>query len=718
MQRHGRYLIIAFLFLILISINTKVFWGSSGQIFHGQYNGVVKARVVAVLNTHLNHFIRFVVIVTAVANRRLLQKKILLQWYYPTQTVQVGQYWQLNVRLKEATGLHNDGLFDYQHWLEQRHFIATGYVNNKLAQLNQLLGSVRKSWVERQRDRMIHFINGSLKLPVVASVFRALAVGDRSGLSKSDWQVFQRTGTSHLIAISGLHVGLIFSVIFLLVSYSLKYMPKVQLIVPGKQVSLLGAFLGTWFYVVLSGCSVTAVRALLMLACIVVSNCMFRATALGRRLLIAFIVIVLSHVQALRTSSVWLSCIAVGTLVLCFHGRLSLPRKSMSWLKVQWFVTLGLLPITLYIFHQVSMVSFVVNMIAIPWVGCLVLPIVLLGTTIALVHAGWLSKIILIVAGWCFYPLWLLMRQVAAWPLAAWHYSLISPVIFGWLSVSVLLLLLPKQVPGKYFGFAGFMPLFLFHHQTPRHGELWMHMFDVGQGLSILFETTHHTLLYDAGPKYANGFDAGKRIIYPTLQIKGVSKLDRMIISHGDNDHSGGALFLSQHMMIDQVYTSDPTLVHQLHASLCSAGLDWEWDGIRFVFLSPVKGAPYLDNDSSCVLQISNGRFSVLVPGDISHQIEEMLVKKYAHQLLSRVLVVPHHGSKTASSWHFLQFVHPVLALISLGRYNRYHFPASVVLNRYRRIGAKVIRTDQAGAVSIRISNMGKIAPIKKWLSL
>jgi competence protein ComEC len=260
-------------------------------------------------------------------------------------------------------------------------------------------------------------------------------------------------------------------------------------------------------------------------------------------------------------------------------------------------------------------------------------------------------------------------------------------------------------MPARWLGFIWICPLFFWQIQGPKYGDIWLHLLDVGQGLASVVRTQHHVIIYDTGPRLSSSFDAGKLVLLPFLQTIGVQKINLMVISHGDNDHSGGAMIILKQLQVDKVLTSIPKKFLPRKVSLCEEKSSWQWDGVKFEILYPPMNQYYIGNNSSCVLKISNGLQSILLVGDIEKTGENYLIQDASKDLLSTVLVVPHHGSKTSSSIEFLNHVQPVYALFPTGYHNHFKFPHKIVLERYQRLKSKIYDTARDGAITLKLSH-------------
>jgi competence protein ComEC len=374
--------------------------------------------------------------------------------------------------------------------------------------------------------------------------------------------------------------------------------------------------------------------------------------------------------------------------------------------RTQYAVTIGLVPLTMLLFGQVSLVSPLANALAIPLVSFVVTPLALAGSILPAPLSIW----VLGFAHDCVAWLAQAMAWLAALPAAVWSAPLPGWWIFAAALAGTVWLLAPRGWPLRWLGLAGWLPLLLNAPASPRAGEMWVTAFDVGQGTALLIETPSRRLLYDTGPVYSPDSDGGSRVILPYLKARGIDSLDGMIVSHSDTDHSGGALSLLDEIRIGWVSTSmaeDSRIVRAaaVHRR-CQAGQAWEWDGMRFEMLHPTLASydnPHLKpNSRSCTLKISRGAEAILLPGDIERNDEAELLDAQGERLRATVLVAPHHGSGTSSTRGFLEAVDPQLALFQVGYRNRYKHPKREVYERYGELGIRRLRSDESGAVSLR----------------
>lgn len=625
-----------------------------------------------------------------------LNIKTRLSWYGKHPALNVGEKWRLHIRLKPVHGFKNPGGFDYKVWLQQQGIAATGYVRQKAAN-KKLLSAQQASWLYF-RQVIQNKIQNQIKSPEIASILAALSVGSRALMQSQTWQVFQRTGTSHLIAISGLHVGLIAAIAYFLFFKLFGLVPRLYLYVPGQRIAAALSIAVIVCYGFLAGFSYPTQRAVIMIGVVMLFTCFDLLSTLMQRIVFSFFIITLIHPLALTSASFWLSFAAVAWIA--FAACQQPCNKFKQWLWLQFVIFLGLMPLTLYFFQKLSLVMFVSNAIAIPWVSFIIVPLCFFACFISL-FSNTLSILVFKFAALCLKPLWWYLTWLSHWSWASW----LHPIAFTTLIATVfavIILLLPLKLQWRSLGLIAALPLFLPLILRPKIGEASLTVLDVGQGLSAVIETAQHNLLFDAGPRSALGFDAGEVVVLPYLRHQHINHLHKIIISHGDNDHIGGVWAVKKHYPKTRVLTSVPYRFYDGLAQHCQAGQHWQWDGVNFEILYPPVQRHYEGNNSSCVLRVSTRHQSVLLTGDIEKAAEKLLVTQ--HIKAATVLVVPHHGSKTSSSGAFLAKVHPKIAVISSGFLNRFHFPSKQVLQRYQAIGSKILNTADVGYVHLHLN--------------
>ncbi|MFZ5522746.1 MAG: DNA internalization-related competence protein ComEC/Rec2 [Pseudomonadota bacterium] len=625
--------------------------------------------------------------------------------------LKAGQRWRLALRLKQPHGSSNPHGFDFEAWALENNFRAVGYVHNKGDNilLDALAGGLSnriESWREAVRDKF----NATLAGAPYLGVLTALAIGDQSSIPSAQWQVFTRTGVNHLMSISGLHITMLASLGFALTYWMWRHSVRLVLLLPARKAAALVALLAALSYAVLSGFAVPAQRTVYMVGAVAAALWLNRNFSLAQILCFALLGVLVPDPWAVISPGFWLSFGAVALIMYVSAYRLGQPHWLMQYANVQWAMTIGLIPLLLGLFQQVSLVSPFANAIAIPLVSLVVVPLALLSAVLPQDFSNWDAPLWLAhgVMGW--------MMELLEWlnnlPQAVWtqHAPPAWSVVAGMLGV--LWVLLPRGFPARWLGFLLMLPMFLNMPEPPAPSTLRLIIFDVGQGLAVAAQTRHHALLFDAGPDFSAEADSGKRILVPSLRAMGIAKLDGLILTHDDSDHTGGGASVMQAMPVGWVSSSLPD-AHQLlqqavNKRRCMDRQAWQWDGVSFEMLHP-DAASYTaenirDNNMGCVLRISIGDQHVLLTADIETDSERQLLKQHPDKLPAAMLVVPHHGSKTSSTKEFIAAVRPHYAVFTVGYRNRFSHPKQEVVQRYLDTGAQLLRTDADGAILVEIS--------------
>lgn len=641
----------------------------------------------------------------------VVPQRIMLSWYqgrrdeeqFERLPVRPGEQWRFTVRLKRPHGNANPGGFDYEAWLLERTIRATGYIRpNPPQRIKEMVWQPDYA-VERLR----YSVRASFArmLPEVsypwAGVLVALTIGDQKAINGELWATFNRTGTTHLMSISGLHVTMVAALFGWLVSFGWRRVPALALRLPAQKAGLLAACLAALGYALLAGFAVPAQRTLYMLLVAAAAMLSGRIVAPSRTLALALLVVLLVDPWAVLAAGFWLSFGAVGALLYVGSAQVGEGQgwraHVRSWGIAQWVATLASLPILLLVFQQFSLVSPLANALAIPVISFVVTPLALLGAVVpwwpifGLAHQvmAWLMDFLEWCATW---PVW----QVPAPPL--------------WLAVSagagVAFCLLPRGLPGRWLGAFLVVPVLFWATEKPADGEVWISVLDVGQGLASVLRTREHTLIYDPGPLYSAESDAGQRVVVPYLRFLGIDKVDMLMVTHRDTDHSGGTASVRAALAVGEVRSS----VAGLEGQRCLAGQRWVWDGVVFEVLHPTADAYSGDTKSnhlSCVLRVEAGDRRMLLTSDIEAPDEVELLKRYPGMLQADVLLMPHHGSKTSSTPAFLQAVGASEAIIPVGYRSRFGHPKAEVVARHEAMGSHIWRTDRDGAVQVFLGGQG-----------
>ena len=608
-----------------------------------------------------------------------------------------GERWRLPVRVRAPRGLRNPGGFDAERQVLAARITATGYVRDP-GQAVELAGP---RGLHAWRDRIAARI--SADVPGDASRYvRALALGDTRALADRDWELLRATGLTHLIAISGFHVGLVAGAFALLGSGLWRLLPALGHAFPRPQAAGLAALAGALGYAAVAGFALPTVRTVLMIAVAVGARLWRRPAGLGQSLGLAAIAIVAVDPLALLSAGFWLSFGGVAWLLWCLPRPGGRPLRD--FLAAQWVATLGLLPLTAILFGQASLAGPLANLVAIPWWSLVVVPLALVGTALEAMHAGWGGTAWRASAA-AFEWAWPLFERMGSSPLALWW--LPEP---PWFALPMALagafwLLLPRGLPGRPLALLLWLPLLWPDRNLPRPGEAELVMLDVGQGMALLVRTSRHAVLYDMGAAVEDGWDAGERAVIPALQALGVRRLDALVVSHADADHAGGLAAVRRRFPAPRLLAPEGSGIEG--ALACLGGSGWQQDGVRFRILHPPLHFPYLRNESSCVVRIETAHGAMLLPGDIGEAVEERLVGRMPAELAADVVVVPHHGSRHSSTPGFVSATGSGLALVSAGHGNRFGHPDPGVVARWQAGGADVLGTAGAGAIRVRLTEDG-----------
>ena len=670
--------------------------------------------------------------------------RILLSWYHGwdelgegelaeeryARAVRPGERWRFTVRLKRPHGNANPHGFDYEAWLLERGIRATGSIRAR-AEAVRLADFVTHPGyaVERLRDALRERFLVALPGAPYVGVLIALAVGDQRAIPNDQWQIFNRTGITHLVSISGLHVTMIAALVAALVSRLWRCSTRLLLRLPAQRAAVLAGWLAALIYALIAGFEVPAQRTLYMLS--VVAWCLWagRHYGVARTLLMALLVVLVLDPWAVLATGFWLSFGAVGVLFFVASGRGESAERAareasvlsegwrqrwsralLGWGLAQWAVTLGSVPLLLFFFQQFSLVSPLANALAIPLVSFVITPLALL------------------FALFPWPPLVHLAHALLAWMMDGLQWLAALPV---WLQPapplwSVLLallgvfwLLLPRGFPARWVGLVLLLPALFSPPPRPAAGEAWVEVLDVGQGLAVVVRTRQANLLYDTGPLYGPQANAGQRVVVPYLRALGVRELDVLVVSHRDKDHAGGTDAVRAALPVRRALSS----MTEPGFEPCIAGQSWAWDGVRFSLLHPdaaaYAGKPRSTNALSCVLRIeSQNGTSMLLTGDIEASNERALIARArggerrdaGSELRADVLLVPHHGGRGSSSVEFIAAVAPRHAVFSAGYRNAFGHPRTDILARYA--GSHHWRTDRDGALRIVLTDT---ASVRAW---
>lgn len=655
-----------------------------------------------------------------------------------------GQIWRLPVVLKKPRGLSNPHTFDYERWAYMQDLGANGHVLDK----NQakLLG-----WTWKNFKATVDFIRWNIREKIKRSlpsnsrylgVLIALVIGDQNAIHQADWEIFNATGIGHLIAISGMHITML-AVLGAWIGRRLWRKPTWIQRIPAPKIAVMTGFLTALIYTWIAGFQIPAQRTMVMVgvsALAVWSGRIVRGFDLWWW---AIFIVMAIHPWAVYTPGFWLSFGAVAIILFAMpteqnqqnhqknqylnipdvdHVYLQSIRESFAQAsRVQAVVTIALIPLTLFWFFQISLVSPLTNAFAIPVISWLVTPLAMLGAFIPNPIGSWFLRL----AHWILDYLLVMLSKMASWDWAV----LTAPKPNWWMFLiamaGVLICVRPGSIleswKSRSLGLILCLTLFFALPTGISRGDFQALAWDIGQGTAVLIRTKNHVLLYDTGPMSGASNDPGQRVILPYLRAQGIRKIDRLAISHKDADHIGGVGSLLHGIRIDEIRGSIPQS-HSLQSQFkaagikalpCQAGDKWHWDGVDFIVWHPSSEVTFEDhfhhgkpNEMSCVIEVRNTDYSFWLTGDVERYGEGEILERFEKEgsqnkigARKQIFMAPHHGSKTSSTHQFLEGINPDWAFAQTGYQNRYRHPSREVIARYESRGLKLLNTSDTGAL-------------------
>lgn len=686
-------------------------WEGRDVALHGRVSGLPESTP---------NGLRFILDVASVATPGAeLPGRVQIGWYArpgePPPNLAGGDCVSLVARLHRSHSNLNPGGFDYQAWLLERNIRATGSLVAPPVPAIGCEGGAG-ALLDRTRERIRAHLRASLDDAPYTGVVVALAVGDQDAIPAAQWTLFRQTGTSHLFSVSGLHITLFSALVLGLVRMVWRRVARLNLQVPAHRAGIALGLTAAAGYAALAGFGIPAQRTLFMLAGAAGVALLDRSPSPSRLLAAALAVVLLIDPWAALAPGFWLSFGAVAALLFAGMGADRTRPLWRIWIEAQWAVTLALTPLLLALFHEVSLVSPLANAVAIPLISLVAVPVGLLASVLPWAWPAELAHAVVA-------AVMRFLEALSGLPRPVFHGAGPSLPALSCALLGAGLLLLPRGFPARWLGWILFLPLFFPRLPAPQPGEAWLTVLDAGQGEAILVRTARRALLVDAGPRYASGEDAGGRVIGPALWHQGINRIDGLVLTHDDLDHTGGAASLIASHRPDWLLTSlaglPPdrlsetgrlVLGRALRPLACVAGQTWRWDGVKFRVLHPPRHQyahpGYADNDRSCVIRVDAAGGGALLAGDIE-RLSEMSLAERNMPLRAEVLVTPHHGSNSSSTPAFLEAVRPRLVIIPVGHRNRYGHPHPEVLARYRASGAGIARTDREGAVEVKFTREG-----------
>lgn len=642
--------------------------------------------------------------------------RVRLRWYDAPAAaagrLKAGSRWRLRVRLKRPHGYYNPGGFDYEAYLYREGVRATGYVRSAADNTRLDRPGRRSLQAVRQvlRDRLEASLDGA-RFP---GMLKALALGDRSAISEAQWQTLRRTGTSHLIAISGLHVGFAAAIGALLGLWAGRLATLINPAVAAPRVAALGGLCLALLYAAVSGFEVPAQRAFVMAAVFLLGVLCRRHVWNLRGLCLALAVVLLLNPAAVHDPGFWLSFSAVAVILAWLANRepAARRRRVVEAAALQCLLSLALVPLVAAFFGVASVVSAPANLLAVPVVMFGIVPPSL--ASVVLLAAG-LEAPARLCLDWADGVLALLWAVLSR--LGDLDHASVLLQLEVWQSLVLLgglLWALSAGSRARVWGIAALAVLLAPGPPGPAPGAFRVTVLDVGQGLSVVVETAHRTLVYDTGPRYPGGFSLADRVVAPYLRWRSTAGIDTLIVSHGDNDHRGGYEALRAAFPVGRVLSS--VAGELAGAEYCRSGQRWTWDGVTFEILHPRRENPPHHNNASCVLRIESPHGSALLTGDIESEAEAAVLRASGAALRSDILLVPHQGSRTSSTRGFLDRVAPRWAVVSAGYRNRYGHPHPEVVDRYRARDIPLFNTARSGAVIAAVTREG--IEVRGWREL
>ncbi len=651
-------------------------------------------------------------------------ERVLLTWYFNQKDsyppMEVGQRWQFLVKLKRPRALVNEGGFDYQRWLLSQNIGATGYIRQSA--LNKKIEPVSNYPVQQFRFRIKQWLSKAASGDSYGPLL-ALAIGDNSEITQAQWQLFRATGTGHLMAISGLHIGLV--AVFGLFLGRLLCTILAVLDRQWRFLSFVPGLMSCGFalaYSALAGFGLPTQRALVMVVLLNLALIFKRGHQPLRALALAALIVLLIDPLAGWDMGFWLSFGAVAVLLIYFLYRqgsfaftkngitTKLLSKPLLFVRAQGVVFIGLMLPLLMFNTPFSLLAPLANLIVIPVVSFLVVIPLLLGVLIQTVNQG-LANILVNFAASILQQCFSYLQSLQDAPIQLqWfpeggvtHWAVVCSVVIG-----MIVLLQAKGFPGRWLGWLLLIPaLFPAAAKPP---PLSVTVLDVGQGLAVLVQTPSHTVLYDTGAKFSDNFNIGEAVLLPYLRQQGIVRLDAMIISHGDNDHAGGAEAIMAALPIDRLIVGEHKPEFSNKAELCQSNQQWRWDEVEFRLIEPALNVHVRDNNNlSCILLVSYKNQHLLLPGDIEASVEKALIADQQLPSPIAVLLAPHHGSRTSSTQQFIQAIKPQTAIFSAAFGSRYGHPHPKVTKRYQDSGADLYNTASAGQIKLIWQESGGI---------
>ncbi len=630
-----------------------------------------------------------------------LPRTLLVHWYRDRPQLYAGEYWQLDLRLKPPWGRVNFQGADKERWLFARGIGGLASVRNghRLAQPAPFRFAANSI-----REKVLRCISLKVSDERQRGVIQALATADTSGLQANDRRILAATGTSHLLAISGLHIGLAAAGGMWVSRLALLFLPVSSMGALTLLLTVSGGLFTAGIYSALAGFGTSTVRSVLMLAAALLAVMMYRAIHPVRAWLLSLGAVLILDPFAPLGAGAWFSFLAVAGLLLMFVPRTGTPGAIKTLLMAQTAVILVLLPVSASWFYSFSPSGYLANLVAIPWVSLLVVPLVLSGLAVLPV-SDVLAGLLWAGAGLASS---VLFQFLEFFDHAQGQLSTLAPPTLLQAALAFIgacVLLLPRGIAARWMGIFLIVPLFFPPAPRTPTGVMEMEVLDVGQGTAVLLSSDGYSLLYDSGPGDGNGRDLVSGVIAPALARLGKEAPQQVVISHGDMDHAGGLASLRKRYPNADYFMNLPGQGE--YTPGCRTPRKWSWPNAGLAILHPSAGLPYLGNDSSCVISAGSGSNRILLSGDISSPVENRLMLNGLPP--HRVALVPHHGSTSSSSKPFIKKLQPEVAIATAGLGNRFGFPRDEISHRYQAQGTLFWTTGGCGALRLTLHPDGSM---------
>ena len=628
-----------------------------------------------------------------------LPRQIELTWYEPEWWPLPAERLRVEVKLRRPRGFANPGGSDYVARMLRERIGATGYVR-AASRSRRGARDVLAYPVLTARGEIARVIATTLGERPATGIVAGLSVGTQDALSPQQWRALARSGTTHLMAISGMHIGMVAGIVAWLGAVAQRWRQRRGALGAVRDAALAAGVAAAVCYAALAGWSVPTQRTALMILLFALVLRMRRRVGAWHGLAAAGAAILVVDPFSALAPGFWLSFGAVAAIIFATIGRFERRSALRDYARLQLAVSVGLLPPLIASFGGFSLVSIAVNLLAVPLYTLIIVPAVLIGVALAIV-AEPLGAPTLHGVAWVIETTWPLIDVPASWSWAVWGVAGLPPALWCVLLVAIVGALSPLPGAGRAAACFAVAAVASWRTEPLPERTARITMLDVGQGLAVVVETRSHVLVYDTGPSFRSGSDAALLAVVPYLGHRGVRAIDLLVVSHDDADHAGGAASLMAAVPVRARAASGDAL-GGTGVIRCARGAGWSWDGVEFDWLHPGPVLATRDNDQSCVLRIRAGEHVALLTGDIEHEAERELLRAAPPGAVD-LLVVPHHGSSSSSSPQLIDATRPRWALISAGHGNRWRLPATEVVTRWEQAGSRVLLTSRDGALEFEL---------------